>query len=95
LPRKEKYEKAKRTAGKRNRYAKTGPDAPFMSMKEDHLGNGQLKPAYNIQIGTENGFVVGYAIFPNPSDSRTLKPHLRKPKKRLGQGPKRVIADAG
>jgi hypothetical protein len=66
-----------------------------MRMKEDHLGNGQLKPAYNIQTGTENGFVVGYDIFPNPSDRKTLKPHLRNQKKRLGQDPKRVIVDAG
>jgi hypothetical protein len=95
LPRKRKYEKAKRTAGKRSSYSKTDPDAAFMRMKEDHLGNGQLKPAYNIQIGTESGFVVGYDIFPNPADIRTLKPHLRKQKKRLGQGPKRVIADTG
>jgi transposase len=95
LPRKKKYEKAKRTAGKRNSYSKTDHDATFMRMKEDHLGNGQLKPAYNIQIGTENGFVLGYDIFPNPADTRTLKPHLRKQKKRLGQDPQRVIADAG
>jgi hypothetical protein len=95
LPRKRKYEKAKRIAGKRNSYSKTDPDATFMRMKEDHLGNGQLKPAYNIQIGTENGFVVGYDIFPNPADTRTLKPHLRNHKRRLGQEPQRVIADAG
>jgi hypothetical protein len=81
---KKKYEQAKRTAGERNRYSKTDPDATFMRMKEDHLGNGPLKPAYNIQTGRENGFVVGYDIFQNPSDRKTLKPHLRNQKKRLG-----------
>jgi hypothetical protein len=70
--------KGKRIAGERSSYSKTDPDATFMRMKEDHLGNGQLKPAYNIQIGTENRFVVGYALFPNLSDTRTLKPHLRE-----------------
>jgi transposase len=95
LPRKKKYEKAKRICGKRNSYSKTDPDATFMRMKEDHMGNGQLKPAYNVQIGTENGFVVGYDVFPNPNDSRTLKPHMRQQKKRLGTVPKVVIADAG
>jgi hypothetical protein len=95
LPRKKKYEKAKRTAGEGNSYSRTDPDAMFMRMKEDHLGNGQLKPAYNVQTGTENGFVIGYDIFPNPSDTRTLKPHLRRQKRRLGQDPQRVIADAG
>jgi hypothetical protein len=39
--------------------------------------------------------VVGYDIFPNPTDTRTLKPHLRQQKKRLGVSPKVLIADAG
>ena len=95
LVRKKKYEKAKRICGKRNSYSKTDPDATFMRMKEDRMGNGQLKPGYNVQIGTENGFVTGYDIFPNPTDTRTLKPHLKRQKKRLGMSPKVVIADAG
>ena len=95
LPRKKKYEKAKRIFGKRNSHSKTDPDATFMRMKEDHMGNGQLKPGYNVQIGTENGFVVGYDLFPNPADTRTLKPHLRRQKERLGVKPLVVIADAG
>jgi len=95
LPRKKKYEKAKRICGKRNSYSKTDPDATFMRMKEDRMRNGQLKPGYNVQIGTENGFVVGYDVFSNPHDSKTLKPHLRKQTKRLGVKPKVVIADAG
>jgi transposase len=95
LPRKKKYEQAKRICGKRNSYSKTDPDATFMRMKEDHMGNGQLKPAYNVQIGTESGFVVGYDIFQNPNDIRTLKPHLRRQKKRFGVQPKVVITDAG
>jgi len=95
IPRKKKYEKAKRICGKRNSYSKTDPDATFMRMKEDKMRNGQLKPGYNVQIGTENGFVVGYDIFPNPTDTKTLKPHLRRQGKRLGIKPKVVIADAG
>jgi len=95
LPRKKKYEKAVRTCGKRNSYSKTDHDATFMRMKEDHMGNGQLKPAYNVQIGTENSFVVGYDVFQNPADTLTLKPHLRQQARRLGAKPKVVIADAG
>ena len=34
----------------RNSYSKTDHDATFMRMKEDHMRNGQLKPAYNVQI---------------------------------------------
>ena len=42
----------------RNSYSKTDPT--FMPMKEDHMMNGQLKPAYNVQI-VENYFIVhGY-----------------------------------
>jgi hypothetical protein len=59
------------------------------------MGNGQLKPGYNVQIGTEGGFVLGYDIYPNPADTRTVKPHLRRQKKRLGVKPDVVIADAG
>jgi hypothetical protein len=95
LPRKKKYEKAKRLCGKRNSYSKTDKDATFMRMKEDHMGKGLLKPAYNVQIGTENGFVVGYDLFSNQTDTKTLKPHLRRQKKRLGVKPKVVITDAG
>ena len=95
LPRKKRYESVKRIAGKRNSYSKTDPEATFMRMKEDHLHNGQLKPGYNVQIGTENGFVVGYDIFSNLADIRTLKTHLKKQKKRLGVKPKNLIADAG
>lgn len=81
--------------GERNSYAKTDPDATFMRMKEDHMMNGQLKPGYNVQIGTENGFVLGYDIFPNPTDTKTLKPHLENMRRRLGRLPARLIADAG
>ena len=39
--------------GERNSYSKTDPDATFMRMKEDHMLNGQLKPAYNLQYGVD------------------------------------------
>ena len=34
--------------GERNSYSKTDNDATFMRMKEDAMGNGQLKPAFNL-----------------------------------------------
>jgi transposase len=95
IPRKKKYEETIRTCGKRNSHSRTDPDATFMRMKDDLMGKGHLKPAYNVQIGTENGFVTGYDIFQNPGDTRTLKPHLKRQKKRLGVKPKVVITDAG
>lgn len=45
------YNRHMRILGKRNSYSKTDPDATFMHMKEDPMGNGQLKPGYNLQIG--------------------------------------------
>ena len=66
-----------------------------MRMKEDHMLNGQLKPGYNIQVGTENNFVIGYDVFPNPTDTRTFIPHLENVQNRLKCTFKTVIADAG
>ena len=45
----------------RNSYSKTDLEATFMRMKEDYMMNGQLKPAYNVQIAVENYFIIhGY-----------------------------------
>ncbi|WP_157182006.1 hypothetical protein [Dysgonomonas mossii] len=32
-------------------------------MKEDHMKNGQLKPAYNVQIATKEEFVINVGIY--------------------------------
>lgn len=95
LPRKHKYEKSFATFQGRNSYSKTDHDATFMRMKEDGMLNGQLKPGYNIQIGTENRYIVGFSVHPNPTDTKTLIPHLNHLEERLGQLPENIIADAG
>jgi hypothetical protein len=59
------------------------------------MRNGQLKPGYNVQIGTENQFIVGYSHHQRPTDTRCLKPHLEKVKSALGKLPGTVIAAAG
>ncbi|GAB6123220.1 hypothetical protein JCM30204_43700 [Dysgonomonas termitidis] len=53
LSRLEKYEGQLEKLGDCNSCSKTDEDATSMIMKEDHMKNGQLKPAYNIQIATE------------------------------------------
>uniref|UniRef100_UPI00186B54AA transposase n=2 Tax=Streptococcus pneumoniae TaxID=1313 RepID=UPI00186B54AA len=63
----EKYENYQETFQGRNSFSKTDPDATFMRMKEDHMKNGQLKDAYNLQIATENQFVLHYDVFSNPT----------------------------
>jgi len=95
LPRLERYEAQEATLGGRNSYAKTDEDATFMRMKEDHLQNAQPKAAYNVQMGTENRFVVGYSVHQQASDSVCLIPHLEGVREQLGRVPSRVVADAG
>lgn len=91
LVRAEKYETYQETFQGRNSFSKTDTDATFMRMKDDHMRNGQLKPGYNLQIATENQFVLHYDIYPNPTDTRTLLPFLETYPHEL----KMVVADAG
>lgn len=44
------------------------------------MWNGQLKPGYNIQAATTNQYAVDFALFPNPTDFRALKPFLEQMK---------------
>src|SRR5690606_37839580 len=76
-------------------FSKTDHDATFMRMKEDHMKNGQLKPAYNVQMATENQFILFYTIAQRPTDTRCFIPHFEHLEKSSLPIPKRVIADAG
>jgi transposase len=95
LPKLEKYEKDLEILGDRNSYSKTDPDATFMRMKEDHMMNGQLKPAYNPQISTENQFITHVSIHQKANDTNTLESHLDGFEKAYQKQSKEVIADAG
>jgi transposase len=95
LPRMEKYEKQEEILAERRSYSKTDKDATFMRMKEDHMKNGQLKPGYNVQIGTENQFVTGFSVHQRPGDTGCMKEHLEHVKKLNGRLPETVTADAG
>jgi len=61
--------------------SKTDPDATFMRMKEDHMGNGQLKPAYITQISTENGIINNYTVHQTTTDTTTYQEHLEEYKR--------------
>ncbi len=95
LPKLEEYERHLDTLGNRNSYSKTDTDATFMRMKEDHMLNGQLKPAYNVQISTENQFISHYDFYPNPTDTLTLIPFLNSFENRYNILPGKVVADSG
>lgn len=94
LPRQKKYEDQERKLAGRNSYSKTDVDATFMRMKDDYMKNGQLKPGYNLQMGTEGQFVVGFSIHQRPGDPGCLVPHMKGVKEKLGRLPKNVIADS-
>lgn len=95
LPRLEKYEHQLEILGDRNSYSKTDPDAVFMRMKEDHMKNGQLKPAYNAQISTENQFITQYSIHQTTADTVTLASHLESFEHQYQTQSEEVVADAG
>lgn len=91
----ERYQQEEEILGDRKSYSKTDPDATFMRMKEDAMKNGQLKPAYNTQISTNNQIITNYTVHQNPGDPKTLKPHLESFKEEYGFFPSEVTADAG
>ena len=95
-PRLEKYNKDLEIMGEnRNSYSKTDTDATFMHMKEDHMKNGQLKPGYNIQVGSCNGFVVNWSTHQNRNDNGTLIPHFERYKRFFKKLPDSTGADSG
>ncbi len=79
----------------RNSYSKTDIEATFMRMKEDHMLNGQLKPAYNVQIAVENYFIIHTYVSNDRTDYDTLIPVLKKHNKAFGFYPEDVTADSG
>lgn len=91
----DKYEDQEKKLNGRNSYSKTDVDATFMRMKEDHMRNGQLKPAYNLQLSTQDQFILNYSLHPNPADTLTLKPHLNQFKDLYNEYPSAAVADAG
>jgi transposase len=95
LPKLQEYETHLETLGNRNSYSKTDPDATFMRLKDDHMQNGQLKPAYNLQIGTENQFFTHFDFFPNPTDFLTFIPFNNGFKERYNKMPQKEVADSG
>ena len=95
IARKTKYQGYKQIFKNRNSFSKTDTDATFMRMKDDHMMNGQLKPAYNLQLAVEGEFIVGLDISSERSDMATLIPLLERMEKGNGKKHENVTADAG
>ena len=79
----------------RNSYSKTDHDATFMRMKRDHMGNDQLLPGYNIQIGTCDEFIAVYDVKQYETDMDCFKPLMEKFNAQYGKYPEYPVADAG
>ena len=79
----------------RNSYSKTDLEATFMRMKEDHMLNGQLKPAYNVQIAVENYFIIHGYVSNDRTDYNTLIPVIKKHFLAFEEKLKEVTADSG
>ena len=92
---KEYVEKLRICGSERNSYSKTDHDATFMRMKCDHMGNNQLLPAYNIQLGVADEYIVVAEVLQYRSDMDCFIPLMEKFHKLYGFYPKYPVADAG
>jgi len=96
LPRLEKYEEQESLLDGRNSYSKTDPDASSLRMKEDRAARKPLaRPAYNIQMGTEGQFVVGYSVHQQAGDTTCFIPHMQQQVFPQGRKFKNGSGDAG
>jgi transposase len=92
----DKYEQQEAVMGEqRKSFSKTDTDATFMRMKEDHMKNGQLKPAYNLQVSSNNQYITHYSIHQATTDTTTLKEHLTDFTNEHQIIPTDLTADAG
>ena len=92
----EDYQKHLEIMGEhRNSYSKTDHDATFMRLKDDHMRNGQLKAAYNVQLASASGFIIGENISHHPNDMYTLKPFVKDLLDKYPNKLNKIVADAG
>lgn len=96
VPRLQKYEEQERLLAGRNSYSKTDSEASSLRMKEDRAARKPLaRPAYNVQIGTEGQFVVGYSIHQPADDTSCFIPHMQQQQFPQGKQFKNASGDAG
>ncbi|MEO0341616.1 MAG: IS1182 family transposase [Bacteroidota bacterium] len=99
LPKLRQYEEQERKLDGRSSYSKTDEDATFMRMKDDHMKNGQLKPGYNVQLGTQDQFIINYTIHQSTVDAPVFIEHMDNTKALLNDigyaMPQRISGDAG
>lgn len=79
----------------RNSYSKTDSSATFMRIKTDYMGNDQLLPAYNVQIGVADEYIAVVDVNHYRSDVDCFIPLMEQFRKTYGFYPKYPVADAG
>jgi len=84
-----KYQQQIDLSDERSGFSITDTDATVMRTKTD-----ELRPAYNVMIGTENQMIVNYSIHQNPSDTANLISHLEQLDKYTDKKPKNMMGDA-
>src|SRR5690554_196703 len=80
---------------KRNSYSKTDKDATFMRVKRDYMGNDQLLPCYNIQLGISDEYISVCDVYQYASDSNCFEALLETFNNRYQKYPTYPVADAG
>jgi transposase len=90
-----RYEEDAETPGGRGSFSKTGPGATFMRVKDDCMGDGQPKAAYNVRAGAEGQFVIDCTCRQGPADAACATGHPGHAEKAMGRLPGEVVADAG
>jgi transposase len=92
LARQKQYDGHNHTFGDRNSFSKSDKDATFMRLKEDHMRNGQLKPAYNAALAVDAEYIVAARIFQERNDTNTFIPMMED---LLAFGYTMPVADSG
>ena len=88
-------EKVEICGEKRNSFSKTDHGATFMRVKKDYMGNDQLLPAYNIQMGVCDGYIAVYGVYQSAADSDCFQPLMEEFYRKYHKYPQYPIADAG
>lgn len=79
----------------RNSFSKTDFSSTFMRIKGDYMGNGQLLPAYNVQMGIADEYIAVVDVNQFRSDMDCFVPLMDKFHEMYGFYPKYPVADAG
>ena len=91
----EYVEKLEICGNDRNSYSKTDKSATFMRVKRDYMGNDQLLPAYNVQVGVADEYIAVVDINHYRSDMDCFVPLMEKFHDMYGFYPTYPVADAG